>query len=53
MHGLLYVTVSTLNDQPCNHDMLLRKSKGSCDNHATTGYMCYDFVNSSMDACAN
>ena len=54
MHGLLYVTASTLIDQPCDHDMLLRHSKGSCDNCVTTtDYMCYDFVNSSIDVCAN
>ena len=32
MHGLLYVTASPLTDQPCDHDMLLRQSKGSSDN---------------------
>ena len=53
MHGLLYVTASTLTDQPCDHDRLLKKSKGSCDNCMTTGYMCYDYVNSSIDVCAN
>ena len=54
MHGLLYVTVSPLTDQPCDLDMLLRQSKGSCDNCVTTtGYMFYDFVNSVTDVCAN
>ena len=53
MHGLLYVTASTLTDQPCDHDMLLRQSKGSCDNCVTTGYTYYDFVNSSTTVCAN
>ena len=54
MHGLLYVTASTLTDQLCDHDMLLRQSKGSCDNCVTTaGYMRYDYVNSSMDVCAS
>ena len=53
MHGLLYVTASTLTDQLCDHGMLLRQSKGSCDNCVTTaGYMHYDYVNSSMDVCA-
>ena len=36
MHGLLYVTASPLTDQPCDHDMLLRQSKESCDNCVTT-----------------
>ena len=42
MHGLLYVTASTLIDRPCDHGMLLRQSKGSCDNCVTTDYMCYN-----------
>ena len=46
-----YVSIaSTPTDQPCDQDILLPQSKGSCDTvWLLATYMCCDFVNRSTD----
>ena len=51
LHYSLYIsTASTPAGQLCDHEMLLKQSKGSCDNCVTTGYMCHDLIYSSSNA---